>query len=84
MTQKFLKVGGSSFDQRLGIVHSDMTLVSERMDRIESRLGRVETRLNLTHAYPPQCCNTNRSQQAFSLRLDTDIHPRKYFLSIFL
>jgi hypothetical protein len=37
-------------DQRLGIIHTDMALFSDRMDRIEGRLERVEARLNLTDA----------------------------------
>jgi hypothetical protein len=36
--------------QRLGIVHTDMALFSDRMDRLESHMGRVETRLNLGDA----------------------------------
>jgi small nuclear ribonucleoprotein (snRNP)-like protein len=40
----------TSLDQHFGIVHTDMALLSDRMDRIESRMARVETRLDLTDA----------------------------------
>lgn len=45
-----IKARMTSLDHRLGIIHTDMAVFSERMDRIESRLERVETRLNLTDA----------------------------------
>jgi hypothetical protein len=37
-------------DTRLGVVPTDMALLSDRIDRLESRIGRAETRLNLTDA----------------------------------
>jgi hypothetical protein len=42
--------GNPAPDARLGIIHNDMALLSDRIDRIESRMRRVETRLNLTDA----------------------------------
>jgi predicted nucleic acid-binding Zn-ribbon protein len=45
-----IKARMTALDQRVGIVHTDMALFSERMDRMEGQMGRVETRLNLSDA----------------------------------
>jgi polyhydroxyalkanoate synthesis regulator phasin len=45
-----IKARLTSMDQRLGIVHTDMALISDRVDRLERRMGRVESRLNLSDA----------------------------------
>ena len=45
-----IKARLTSLDQRVSTIHTDMALMSDRMDRIESRIGRVETRLNFSDA----------------------------------
>lgn len=39
-----------TMDTRLGLVHTDMANLSERLDRLESRMARVESRLSLADA----------------------------------
>jgi hypothetical protein len=34
-------------DTRLGLVHTDLANLSERIDRVDNRMERVETRLNI-------------------------------------
>jgi hypothetical protein len=45
-----IKARFTSMDQRLGIVHTDMALLSDRMDRMEGHMARVQTRLDLGDA----------------------------------
>jgi hypothetical protein len=45
-----IKAWLSSIDTRLGVVHTDMALLSDRMDRLEIRMGRVENSLDLSDA----------------------------------
>jgi archaellum component FlaC len=45
-----IKARMTSLDHRVEIVHTDMALFAERMDRLESQMGRVQTPLNLSDA----------------------------------
>lgn len=45
-----IKARLTSLDTRLGVVHTDMALLSDRLDRLEGQMGRVEMRLNFNDA----------------------------------
>ena len=45
-----IKARLTSLDSHLGAMHTDMALVSGRMDRLEAHMSRVDTRLNITDA----------------------------------
>ena len=45
-----IKVRMTSVEQRLGLVHTDMSHQSDRLDRIDVRLDKIEKRLGLVDA----------------------------------